>query len=102
MALEIKRGLILGIFGTSFIIFSGTPVQSSGIKSDNVFKDWSVHIAGQKKKRICYIHGKPRKSAGKYKVRGRGLYISPQTSVVCHGYNKFVFSFDPLYEPTSP
>lgn len=70
MALEIKRGLILGIFGTSFIIFSGTPIQSSGIKSDNVFKDWSVHIAGQKKKRICYIHGKPRKSAGKYKVRG--------------------------------
>ena len=70
MAVGMKRLSILGIFGAVFIIFYGTPVQSSGIKSANVFKDWSVHIAGQKKKKICYIHGKPRKSAGKYKVRG--------------------------------
>ena len=70
MALGIKRLLILGIFWAVFIILFGTPVQSSGIKSDKVFKEWSVHIVGQKKKRICYIHGKPRKSAGKYKLRG--------------------------------
>jgi invasion protein IalB len=70
MAVGIKRLLILGMFWATFIIFLGAPVQSSGIKSDKVFKEWSVHIVGQKKKRICYIHGKPRKSAGKYKLRG--------------------------------
>jgi invasion protein IalB len=61
---------ILGIFGTAFIVFFGAPVQSSGIEVANVFKDWSFHIAGQKKKKICYIHGKPRKTTGKYKLRG--------------------------------
>ena len=70
MALAMKRLLILGIFGTSFITGLSTSVQSSGVKSANVFKDWSVHIVGKKKKKICYIHGKPQRSEGKYKVRG--------------------------------
>ena len=61
---------ILGIFGATLIVFMGPPVQSTGIKEANFFKDWSVHIAGKKNKKICYIHGKPKKSAGKYKLRG--------------------------------
>lgn len=71
MALEIKRLSILGIFGATFIIFYGAPVKSSGIKEAKFFKDWSVHIDGKKNKKICHIYSEPKKSVGKYKVRGR-------------------------------
>ncbi|MBK20334.1 MAG: hypothetical protein CMM52_16000 [Rhodospirillaceae bacterium] len=46
------------------------PAHAAGVKSDEVFKEWSVHVTGKKKKRICYLHGEPKKSSGKYKRRG--------------------------------
>jgi invasion protein IalB len=60
----------LAVFLAGFVVFAAAPVQSAGVKSAQVFKDWSVHVAGKKKKKICYLHGEPKKSTGKYKRRG--------------------------------
>lgn len=34
------------------------------------FKSWSAHLFDEKKGRVCYLHGVPRKSVGKYTKRG--------------------------------
>ena len=60
----------LVVFLAGFVVFAAGPAQGAGVRSAQVFKDWSVHVAGKKKKKICYLHGEPKKSAGKYKRRG--------------------------------
>ncbi|NKB19924.1 MAG: hypothetical protein GKS01_05195 [Alphaproteobacteria bacterium] len=55
---------------SGFLVIAAAPIQSAGVKSAEVFKDWSVHLAGKKKGKVCYIHGEPKKSVGKYKRRG--------------------------------
>jgi len=60
----------LAVFLAGLVVFATAPVQSAGVKSAKVFKDWSVHVAGKNKQKICYLHGEPKKSAGKYNRRG--------------------------------
>lgn len=60
----------LAVFLIGFTAMTTGPAKSAGVKSADVFKDWSVHITGKNKKKICYLHGEPKKSAGKYKRRG--------------------------------
>ena len=50
--------------------WSSNLVLASGIKAANTFGGWSVHVMGQKKQKVCYIHGKPKKSSGNYAIRG--------------------------------
>ena len=38
------------------------------------FKHWSAHLYVGKKGKVCYLHGVPRKSTGKYKKRGE-IYL---------------------------
>lgn len=38
------------------------------------FKQWSAHLYDEKKGKVCYLHGVPSKSAGKYKKRGE-IYL---------------------------
>ena len=59
-----------GIFLIGVIVLTAAPSQSAGINAANIFKDWSVHIDGKNKKKICYMHGEPKISKGKYKIRG--------------------------------
>ena len=40
--------------------WSSNLVLASGIKAANTFGGWSVHVMGQKKQKVCYIHGKPK------------------------------------------
>ena len=39
-------------------------------KEIGTYKDWSAHMLIENKSKICYMHGVPKKSAGKYKKRG--------------------------------
>ncbi|MDA1324801.1 MAG: invasion associated locus B family protein [Proteobacteria bacterium] len=39
-------------------------------KTPGTFKNWSAYLLVENKDRICYLHGEPGKSAGKYKKRG--------------------------------
>ena len=45
-------------------------VQAANPKSIGTFKDWSAHLLVEGKNKICYLHGEPKKSAGKYTKRG--------------------------------
>ena len=47
-----------------------SPVQAAGAKAVATFKDWSAHVISGKSGKICYLHGVPNKSAGKYTTRG--------------------------------
>ena len=42
----------------------------AGTKAIAAFNDWSAHKTGRAKNKICYMHGEPKKSTGKYKKRG--------------------------------
>jgi len=42
----------------------------AGTKAIAEFNDWSAHQTGSAKNKICYMHGEPKKSSGKYKKRG--------------------------------
>lgn len=42
----------------------------AGTKAIAEFNDWSAHQTGSVKNKICYMHGEPKKSTGKYRKRG--------------------------------
>ena len=42
----------------------------AGTKAIAEFNDWSAHQTGSARNKICYIHGEPKKSTGKYRKRG--------------------------------
>lgn len=60
-------------FAAYFLVFglSLNQVHAKGVKAVNIFKGWSVHVIGKKNKKICYIHGVPKKLSkiGKSKRR---------------------------------
>ena len=60
------------VFGACVLALGWFPnlVLASGIKAENTFGGWSVHVMGKKKQKVCYIHGKPKKSSGNYTIRG--------------------------------
>lgn len=45
-------------------------VQAAGAKAVASFNDWSAHVISGKSGKICYMHGVPKKSEGKYTTRG--------------------------------
>ena len=49
-----------------------TPKNAIGAATKAIaeFNDWSAHQTGSAKNKICYMHGEPKKSTGKYKKRG--------------------------------
>lgn len=42
-------------------------------KAIGQFKDWSAHVLGAKKAKVCYLFSEPKKSEGKYKKRDRAF-----------------------------
>lgn len=59
---------ILG--GVALLCLASATVQAAGPKDLGTFKRWSALLLVDKKNRICYLHGIPEKSSGKYKKRG--------------------------------
>jgi hypothetical protein len=44
--------------------------EAAGPKELGTFKNWSAILLVEKKAKICYLHGVPEKSTGRYKKRG--------------------------------
>jgi hypothetical protein len=63
--------VFLRIFGcVSLLCLASAIAQAAGPKDLGTFKGWSALLLVEKKARICYLHGVPDKSSGKYKKRG--------------------------------
>ena len=56
--------------GVVLICLAATIVKAAGPKDIGTFKNWSANLLVENKAKICYLHGVPDKSAGKYKKRG--------------------------------
>ena len=52
------------------LAWGAAPSMAAGKKIIGGFKDWSAHQYTERKETVCYIHGVPLKSAGKYTKRG--------------------------------
>lgn len=59
---------ILG--GVVLICLASAIAEAAGPKDLGTFKGWSALLLVENKAKICYLHGVPGKSAGKYKKRG--------------------------------
>lgn len=69
----IVRGNIITIWsivGATLVCLVSTITEAAGPKSIGIFKDWSANLLIEGKAKICYLHGAPGKSAGKYTKRG--------------------------------
>ncbi len=63
--------LSLRIFvGVALICLATAIAVAAGPKDIGTFKKWSANLLVENKAKICYLHGMPHKSAGKYKKRG--------------------------------
>jgi len=54
----------------ALICLASAIAEAAGPKDIGTFKDWSANLLVENKAKICYVHGVPAKSAGKYKIRG--------------------------------
>lgn len=65
------RVLLPSFLAASAVVWIAiSPAQSAGTKAIATFKDWSAHVIAGKAGKICYLHGVPKKSEGKYTTRG--------------------------------
>lgn len=58
------------IVGVTLICLASTNTEAAAPKNIGTFKDWSANLLVEGKVKICYLHGTPDKSAGKYTKRG--------------------------------
>lgn len=62
--------LIFGAIACLVVILSPSIAPAAEPKVIGSFKQWSAHLYVEKKGKVCYLHGVPGKSVGKYKKRG--------------------------------
>ena len=70
MKLNDKSFPLRMIGGAILICFASIIANATGSEDIGVFKSWSAHLLVENKTKICYLHGVPDKSAGKYEKRG--------------------------------
>ena len=51
--------------------FLAAPSLAADPKTIGQHKEWSAHVVGAAKTRVCYVHSEPQRSVGKYKKRDR-------------------------------
>ena len=59
---------ILG--GVASLCLASGIAEAAGPKELGTFKGWTAILLVEKKAKICYLHGVPQKSAGRYRKRG--------------------------------
>lgn len=69
------RGMILA---TAVLCLTATMDVSTASAAEpkviGTYKNWSAHLFAEKSGKVCYLHGVPSKSAGKYTKRGE-IYL---------------------------
>ena len=58
-----------------FVIIFGLPVLAQNTKSIGSFGDWEAYKESDGSKPVCFIGSEPKKSQGKYKIRGESYVL---------------------------
>ena len=61
----------LAVCGAAALALAASPSAAAGPKRIGGSDIWGAYQSGAGKKRVCFVHGAPRKSRGKYKRRGK-------------------------------
>lgn len=71
--MTIERGAAgsLAALGAAVLLLAATGAPAAEPKRVGGSDAWAAYQAGSGKKRICFVHGAPRESKGKYKRRGK-------------------------------
>ena len=69
--MTIERGAAAGLLAAAVLMLAASGASAAEPKRIGGSDAWGAYQAGNGKKRVCFVHGAPKESKGKYKRRGK-------------------------------